>query len=73
MVDSVALDVNHGFMFRLCKGNALTYMRGRGCGVLPYRLVGRSGLLEGFRGSRLVVPVACRWGCLRGFVTPAIG
>ncbi len=23
MVDSVALDVNHGFMFRLCKGNAL--------------------------------------------------
>ncbi len=24
MVDLVALDVNHGFMLRLCKGNALT-------------------------------------------------
>ncbi len=23
MVDSVALDVNHGFMFCLCKGNTL--------------------------------------------------
>ncbi len=72
MVDSVALDVNHGFMFRFCEGNASA---GRNEDSMPCFFVTKDnegGPLVDFPGSLLVGSVAYPLGCLQRFVTPAI-